>query len=53
MFNINSRETMTKTIHTCGQIFFRCVNDIDFKFEFARFERLIDHQRCFKTAAMQ
>lgn len=46
VFSTDSWESTARTIHTTGQISFRCVDDMVFKLEFARFERLITHQRC-------
>lgn len=46
LFSNDSRESIVKTMHTSGRISFRCVDDLGFKIEFARYERLISHQRC-------
>lgn len=46
LFSSDSQEGMVKTMHTNGRISFRCVDDLILKLEFARFERLVSHQRC-------
>ena len=46
VFSTDSKESSAKTMHTSGQISFRSTEDNVFKIEFARFERLISHQRC-------
>ena len=46
LFSNASQESTVKTMHTSGRISFRCVDDLVFKLDFARLERLISHQRC-------
>lgn len=46
VFSTDSRESTAKTMYTTGQISFRSVEDMGFRLEFARFERLVGHQRC-------
>ncbi|KAL8784611.1 MAG: hypothetical protein Q9213_003866 [Squamulea squamosa] len=46
VFSTEKHNHTAKTIHTTGKIIFRCIDDTNFNLEFARFERLISHQRC-------
>ena len=42
----NARKDSTTTVHATGQIAFCAVDDPRFQMEFARYERLVSHQRC-------
>ena len=46
VFSTSSPNDPSKSMHTTGEILFRSTEDIAFRLEFARFERLISHQRC-------
>lgn len=42
----NSSKDLITTLHVSGKIIFRSVDDPEFQADFARYERLIGHQRC-------
>lgn len=46
VFSTSSLEDPSRSMHTTGEIVFRSTDDISFRLEFARFERLIGYQRC-------
>ena len=46
VFSTDTHKNTAKTMHTTGHIVFRSIDDIAFRLEFARFERLVRHQRC-------
>ena len=46
VFSDDKQKGTAKTIHTTGKVIFHSADDVEFKLEFARFERIISHQRC-------
>lgn len=46
VYSTDMQKGAAKTMHTTGKIVFRFADDMGLKLEFARFERLIGHQRC-------
>ena len=46
VFSDDTQKGTAKMIHTTGKVIFHSTDDLKFKLEFTRFERLIGHQRC-------
>lgn len=46
VFSNDPQKGPATTSHTTGKINFRSIDDLHFQLEFARYERLVGHQRC-------
>ncbi|KAI9830055.1 MAG: hypothetical protein M1819_005885 [Sarea resinae] len=44
----NAQSGSATTLHVSGQIIFRSTEDVQFQNDFARYERLVTHQRCLR-----
>ena len=46
LVSTGAQKSSVPTTHTTGKIVFRSTDDLQFQLEFARYERLIGHERC-------